>query len=271
MIDLSISPTLRQELVESVDHKFTNTAPDDLAWQSMSATGSPMRSRPPESRRGALNFNDSSDDDEEVQAETSTSLQTYWQDVRERYKSESRDAVSLATTQTDLLPEHWTVVSISVTEDKSTLIVSRRRPRREPLVVYLPLNRQDRREDGGEDQFTWEMAEEELKAIITASDETAKNAKNVVDKEDRRAWWGERTELDQRMKVFVENVEYCWLGVFKVSNCLMLYEGLRSSSCLLFIDCSRTAPSTHHRTPSLFPFQSGDSPTAKRLYACQTG
>ena len=30
------------------------------------------------------------------------------------------------------------------------------------------------------------------------------------------AWWDSRKQLDQRMKDLVENIEFCWLGAFKV-------------------------------------------------------
>ena len=58
---------------------------------------------------------------------------------------------------------------------------------------------------------------EELKEIVAENNDTARNSRNVVEREGRVAWWSKRVELDQRLKALVENVEYCWLGVFKVS------------------------------------------------------
>lgn len=190
---------------------------DDLLWRSMSLTGSPVRTNHAQGRRPVLRFTDTDDSDEDTTDSSHISMKAYWQDVAERYRAETCDAVSLATSSADTLPDHWTVVSISLTDDKSTLVVSRQRPRREPVIVYLPINRQDRRDDAGEDQFTWEMAMEELKDIVAQSNDTARNSRHVVEREGRVAWWAKRVELDQRLKTFVENVEYCWLGVFKVS------------------------------------------------------
>lgn len=187
----------------------------------MSLTGSPSRARQTNNQRGVLRFTMDSDDDEDdevIGSLSSLSMETYWEDVRQRYRTETCDAVSLVRSPTDILPDHWTVVSVSLTDDESTLIVSRQRPRQEPVIVYLPVNRQDRRDDGGEDQFTWEMAMEELNSIIDGNNSTIRSGKDIVDREGRVAWWSQRVELDQRLKTFVENVEYCWLGVFKVRS-----------------------------------------------------
>lgn len=201
-----------------------------MAWRAMSITGSPVRAAHAAGRRGVLRFTESDDDDDDDVSQTSSiSMKTYWHDVRERYKAETCDAVSLATSPVDGLPDHWTVASISLTEDKSTLIVSRQRPRREPVVVYLPVNRQDRRDDGAEDWFTWDKAIEELGSIIRTNNETTRISRNIVEREGRIAWWSERAGLDQRLRSFVENIEYCWLGVFKV--CLA-YHCLTTSSNL---------------------------------------
>lgn len=183
----------------------------------MSITGSPVRAAHATGRCSALRFTESDDDDDDEVLETpSTSMKTYWHDVRERYRAEACDAVSLATSPVDVLPDHWTVVSISLTEDKSTLIVSRQRPRCDPVIVYLPINRQDRRDGGSEDQFTWEIAIEELESIIRANNETTRVSLKITERQGRIGWWSERVGLDQRLKSFVDNVEYCWLGVFKV-------------------------------------------------------
>lgn len=182
----------------------------------MSITGSPVRAAHATGRRAVLRFSESDDDDDDASGTPSISMKTYWYDVRERYRTETCDAVSLATSPVDVLPDHWTVVTISLTEDRSTLIVSRQRPRRDPVIVYLPVNRQDRRDEGGDDRFTWEMAIDELESIIQTNNETTRISRNIVEREGRIAWWSERVGLDQRLKSFVDNVEYCWLGVFKV-------------------------------------------------------
>lgn len=250
--DRSIAPTLRHELIDCISQKFVNSLTDDLVWRSMSMSGSPSRAKHTNNQRGVLRFTmDSDDDDEEdTGAISSLSMETYWEDVCQRYRTETCDAVSLVSSPTDILPDHWTVVSVSVTDDKSTLIVSRQRPRQEPVIVYLPMNRQDRRDEGGEDRFTWEMAMEELESIIDGNNTTIRNGKDIVDREGRVAWWSERVELDQRLKTLVENVEYCWLGVFKVCHSVVALFG-SAPSLTWYLDCFQSTCTRHFRTKNI--------------------
>jgi separase len=183
----------------------------------MSATGSPLRSSQSRPRRGALLFTGNDSDDESGE-EDHMSMTEYWQELQERYRSEGSDPVSLATSQTDFLPFNWTVISVTVTEDRSTMIISRQRPHQKPLIFYLPMNRQERRDDNTENDFTYDVAIEELESIIDASNATSRNAIEVSGNAERKAWWAERMSLDKRLRTLVENVEFCWLGVFKVGR-----------------------------------------------------
>lgn len=58
----------------------------------------------------------------------------------------------------------------------------------------------------------------ELREIIRLSDEGARGAMAAAEggKEARIRWWAERVELDKRMKLLLEDIEFCWLGAFKV-------------------------------------------------------
>lgn len=215
--DISAAITLRRELIECIDYKFQDPLSfDDLVWPTMNVNGSPLPPVVPAARR--LAFADESDDDE---PDSEASLKAYWQSVKRRYRSEAIDAAGLAASPVDTLPEHWTIVNISVTDDKSTLLISRQRPQREPLIFCLPLDRQGRREgDDDEEHFSYKTAIEEFQDIIHSSDETTKSAKDLTTKEERAGWWADRSKLDLRMKELLENIEYCWLGAFKVSRSL---------------------------------------------------
>lgn len=218
-VDISVAVTLRREMLECIDNKFPNISQaSDLAWPTMNANGSPFPATQSGARR--LLFAPDSDDDDDDDSDE-TSMQAYWQMVKKRYRSETLDPEGLTCPTVDLLPEHWTVVNISVTDDKQTLFISRQRARREPLIFCLPLDRQGRREMGEDEdaQLTYEQAVEELQDIIRLNDETAKNAKDIQDKDGRASWWSERGQLDIRLKELLENIEFCWLGAFKV-RCL---------------------------------------------------
>ncbi|KAG8895793.1 hypothetical protein FRC00_006914 [Tulasnella sp. 408] len=214
VLDVSAAVTLRREMLECIDNKFPNISQaNDLAWPTMNVNGSPH----PASHAVAQGLMFAQDSDEDDEDDEETDMQAYWQMVKKRYRSETLDAAGLACPMVDLLPEHWTVVNISVTDDKQTLFISRQRARCEPLIFCLPLDRQGRREmgDDEEEPLSYEKAIEELQDIIRLNDETAKNAKDIQDKEGRAAWWAERGNLDLRLKELLENIEFCWLGAFK--------------------------------------------------------
>ncbi|KAG8959161.1 hypothetical protein FRC03_008372, partial [Tulasnella sp. 419] len=208
LLDVATAPTLRRELGECIDHKLRDhIASDDLIWPSMNNNGTP--SHPPTSLSKRTVFHE-----EEDEEDTDSSMRQYWEAVGQRYRSLTMDPVGLAASQINLLPETWTVVHISVTDDKTALFISRQRPGCEPVIFCLPLDRQGRR-DGDDEHFSYEKAIEEFNDIKNLNDASAKNAKDVVTKEGRINWWAERGQLDTRLKELVENIEYCWLGAFK--------------------------------------------------------
>lgn len=211
--DLSGAITLRREMLEAIDDKLRESSMNDHhAWPSMTVNGSPMPNSLPVAQR--MKFVEDSDDDD---GDPEANLRMYWQSVKSRYRTETIDAATLAAPQIDSIPDHWTVVSISVTDDENTLLISRQQPHCEPVVFCLPLDRHSRREGEDEEaQFTYAKAIEEFEDIIRVNDETARDAKDITTKEGRAAWWSQRSQLDARLKELVENIEYCWLGAFKV-------------------------------------------------------
>ncbi|KAG8885856.1 hypothetical protein FRB98_001569 [Tulasnella sp. 332] len=217
VIAAALLVTLRRELMECIDYKFRSLmASDDLTWRAMNTNGLPLHTGISVAKR-MLFTNESDDEGDNEEPDQERSLQAYWQSVKTRYRTETMDAASLAAPQVDHLPESWTVIHISVSDDKETLYISRQRPHSEPLIFCLPLNRQGKRDgiDGDEEGFSYDKAIEEMNDIIRLNDETAKSAKDLVDKEARVGWWADRTRLDGRIKALLENIEYCWLGAFK--------------------------------------------------------
>ena len=145
------------------------------------------------------------------------SLRTYWQSVKEKYSSNSYLTENVFNL--DLLPPEWTVISINVTEDRNTMFISRHQHDHDPLVFTLPLDRQGRREgEAEEDLFTFDAATQQLQQIVDESNETARVTKNIVERQGKLDWWAKRYELDKRLQELLANMEFCWLGAFKVSD-----------------------------------------------------
>ena len=120
------------------------------------------------------------------------------------------------------LPDGWSVVTINLTEDQNTLFISRQQSNREPIVFAVSLNRQNKKEEDDEAEFTFQAAMSELRAIIESSDDTARNAKSVDTREGRIEWWNIRKTLDKRLETLLKDIEYSWLGAFKVGGAILL-------------------------------------------------
>lgn len=180
----------------------------------MKETGSPAPQRPEPARPTILRFDDTSDDESEDRE-----MLTYWTSVRDRHRARIVDASISSESDINQLPDNWMVVHIAVNEAKDTLFMSRQRPNQTPVAFCVPLARTSRKEDGGINaQLTFDAAVQELKDIMELNATTSKRAASVQsqDREARAAWWGERGALDTRLKELLENMEFCWLGAFKV-------------------------------------------------------
>ncbi|THH12059.1 hypothetical protein EW145_g215 [Phellinidium pouzarii] len=215
LLDMASSITLRRELIEAISFKFPDIrSQDDLRWPSDTPASIKMEkpSRPGPLGRGL--FDICLDDDDEDTSLDDAALRKYWDYILKKHQSQTFIPLEHSFAEVNLFPENWMVVSISLTEDKSALLVSRQRPQRDPVIFCVPLRG---RRDDEEGHFTFDDAMTELKDIIQASDEGTRQASQIKsnDKEGKSAWWAERKQLDQRMKELVENIEFCWLGAFK--------------------------------------------------------
>ena len=81
------------------------------------------------------------------------------------------------------------------------------------MVFCVPLK--DRREKDEGEQFTFDEAMAKFNEIIKLKDEGIRDASQIKpDDEEAKKAWASRQQLDQRIKDFVENIEFCWLRAF---------------------------------------------------------
>jgi separase len=201
-------------MLEAIRFKFPDVlAYDDLRWPMLTRNGSPL-SVPKRKDQRKVGCPDLADDDD-VNADDAY-YKRYWEDIAKRYVSPTLDAKTLSTSPAGRLPENWTVINISVTEDKSTMFISRQRAQRQPIIFCVPLK--GRREGEADEHLTFDDAIKEFNEIIHLNDEATKRAAhlNKNDKRARSDWWAERSALDTRLQELLENIEFCWLGAFKV-------------------------------------------------------
>ncbi|KAL5499098.1 ESP1 [Sanghuangporus vaninii] len=213
LLDMACSITVRRELIDAISFKIPDPlAQDDMRWPSEGSLSTQRRRDKP---KGRGIFDDLSDDDDGERSLNDNKLREYWDYVLKKHQSEAFVQAENIKSEIDDLPEHWMAITISLTSDKNALLLSRQRPKKEPMVFCVPLKgRQDEDEDG---HFSFDNAMAELSDIIRLSDDGARGACQIKsdDKEAKVAWWASRKQLDQRMKDLVENIEFCWLGAFK--------------------------------------------------------
>ncbi|KAL0930879.1 cell division-associated protein bimb [Colletotrichum truncatum] len=114
----------------------------------------------------------------------------------------------------DIIPEAWSVLSISLSDNRKDLCITKLRAGQSPFVLRLPLERVASR-DGEDELFDFQHGHEELMEIIGATNASCHNAGDYTAKGAKSAWWAQREHLDNRFKDLLDNVEQIWLGGFK--------------------------------------------------------
>lgn len=113
----------------------------------------------------------------------------------------------------DIIPKSWTVVSVSLSDSRQELSVTKLQAGHSPFVLRLPLGRQNSM-DADEEVFGFEQGYAELRGIIDMANQSAHDALGKTGREAKTAWWEKREALDARLKDLLENIERVWLGGF---------------------------------------------------------
>ncbi|RYP79176.1 hypothetical protein DL771_000154 [Monosporascus sp. 5C6A] len=114
----------------------------------------------------------------------------------------------------DIIPKSWNVVSVSLSDNKHDLCITKLQADHSPFAIRLPLERASSR-DADSEVFTFQQGRSELLDIITQANRTCHDARDMSHKEAKSAWWAEREELDERLKELAGNIEQTWLGGFR--------------------------------------------------------
>ena len=203
--DASSAITLHREMLEAIPYKLGDVHADDLQWPQMTTEGTPLAA---DARRTTSSFEG---DGHDVQ-------RAYWTELEKKYTSLVLSPTSLLAT-TPKLPRNWTVIHMTLTPDKSSMIISRlHTPSAQPLLFCVPLRGRRDVEEEDESRLMLEDALDELREIVRLSDEGTRRAVHVQsdDAQARAGWWAERAALDRRLQALLESIEFCWLGAFKV-------------------------------------------------------
>ncbi|CAG7851277.1 Separase; AltName: Full=Protein EXTRA SPINDLE POLES; Short=AtESP; AltName: Full=Protein RADIALLY SWOLLEN 4 [Serendipita indica DSM 11827] len=205
LLDTSAAPSLEREMLDCIiSRREKRGTAQDLQWPDLVQQRHDI---PPTSRSSSLSFQ------LDIKPEQQDIYDQFWNSVEQRLRSSSIEIVSSGRP----LPATWTVITISYDEARNTLIVARNRQDKCDLFK-LPLKRGARREHDEEPEvLPLGSVVKELDDIIASSVRNGRKAAEVAGKgrNAKARWWAERSELDDRLKTLLENMEYCWFGGFK--------------------------------------------------------
>ena len=114
----------------------------------------------------------------------------------------------------DVIPKNWTVISLSLSDDRSDLCVTKLEAGHSPFVLRLPLERANCR-DADSAPLDFAQGREEMLEIIRLANETSHSGKEMTVKDEWQKWWEEREILDKRLQELLGSIENTWLGGFK--------------------------------------------------------
>lgn len=114
----------------------------------------------------------------------------------------------------DIIPEQWSAISISLSDNKHDLCISKLQAGQSPFVIRLPLERATSR-DADVEVFNFQSGRSELLEIIKRANTTCHDKRDFTIKGAKTAWWQERNALDIQMKELLDKIESIWLGGFR--------------------------------------------------------
>lgn len=114
----------------------------------------------------------------------------------------------------DIIPQEWSVISISLSDNKHDLCISKLQAGQSPFVIRLPLERATSR-DADNEVFNYQEGRIELLEIIKRANATCHDKRDWSVKGAKTAWWNERNALDVQLRELLEKIEQVWLGGFK--------------------------------------------------------
>jgi separase len=126
----------------------------------------------------------------------------------------AQDMVMFQKNYVDLLPDNWSVISLSLSDGCHDLSITKLQAGHSPFILRLPLERANSR-DADAEVFNFAHGREELLDIIKLANETSHSARDFSAKGERSAWWAQREALDTRLKDLLLTIETTWLGGFK--------------------------------------------------------
>ena len=115
----------------------------------------------------------------------------------------------------DIIPQNWNIVSMTLSQERDEILISKLRSGQTPFILRLPLNRHNSSDSDQDENFGYDQGKAELQDIITLANVSTHSAKDFSQKGAKTEWWEGRATLDARLKDLLTNMETIWLGGFK--------------------------------------------------------
>ncbi|KAI9692179.1 MAG: hypothetical protein M1822_006409 [Bathelium mastoideum] len=115
----------------------------------------------------------------------------------------------------NVIPDSWTAISISLDEAQEVFHIVRYRAQESPFILRLPISRQKADDMDDDESFTFDQGKQELLEIISLSNDSTHDTRDMSVKGAKSAWWAEREALDARLRDLLRNIENIWLGGFR--------------------------------------------------------
>ena len=114
----------------------------------------------------------------------------------------------------DIIPQEWNVISMTLSQERDEILISKIRSGQTPFILRLPLNRHNPL-DQDQEAFGYDQGRAELQDLINLANISAHSAQDFSHKGAKTEWWERRATLDARLKDLLANMETIWLGGFK--------------------------------------------------------
>lgn len=125
------------------------------------------------------------------------------------------DESSLPDTILGTLPCDWDVISVQLSSNDTELVLSKLRQGQTPFTLRLPLRRASADGTDTGEGFDFKTCRDEMLSIIDQANSTAHDSHTWKGKKGKREWWAKREDLDERLRVLLENIENIWFGGFR--------------------------------------------------------
>ncbi len=135
-------------------------------------------------------------------------------DDHREYARLSAQAAVFQADYIDIIPAAWNVVSITLSESRQELVLTRYGTGHSPFIVRVPLERNASRE-ADEEEFGFDQGRAEMLEIIAHANSSAHAGQEATSKVAKAKWWKDRDDLNRRLSELLQNIENVWLGGFR--------------------------------------------------------